>query len=161
MLSFRKVAIVAGTLVLGPLGMAMDAGDSTGGARRARWARSNKKFVELHLKMDTPGIMAMWAEDGVNLVQAEAPMVGRKTIAAWVENVQANMPGYKVTKEEKAFHDMQVRETGRPSIQVAQAPEGNPNLEGYGKMALVLHRQAGGGWKIRAGNVECLAETLK
>ena len=33
--------------------------------------------------------------------------------------------------------------------QVAQAPEGNPNLDGYGKMALVLHREAGGGWKIQ------------
>src|ERR1700747_1859111 len=58
-----------------------------------------------------------------------------------------------VTKEEMAFHDIQVcgdwATEWATEHQVAQAPAGNPNLDGYGKMALVLHREAVGGWKIQ------------
>lgn len=43
--------------------------------------------------MDTPAIMALWVEDGVDLMQGEAPIVGRKTITAWIERLLANMPG--------------------------------------------------------------------
>jgi ketosteroid isomerase-like protein len=136
-----------------------------GGARRnARNANAdarseidafNKRFAELHLKMDTPGIMAMWAEDGVDLMQGEAPISGRKTITAWVENVLSQNPGYKVTKEEIEFHDIQVcgdwATEWATEHQVAKAPEGKRDFDGYGKMALVLHREAGGEWKIKQG----------
>ncbi len=87
------------------------------------------------------------------MMQGEAPIVGRKTITAWIENVLSKMPGYKVTKEEMEFHDIQVcgdwASEWATEHQVAQAPEGKPNFEGYGKMALVLHREAGGEWKIK------------
>ena len=136
--SFRKLRVAVGILGAVVCSVAVGAGDSEGDAR-SELDTFNKKFVELHLRMDTPGIMALWAEDGVDLMHGEAALVGRKTITAWIEGVLANMPGYKVTKEEMEFHD----------IQVAQAPEGKPNFEGYGKMALVLHREAGGGWKIK------------
>ena len=113
----------------------------------------NKRFTELHLKMDTPGIMAMWAEDGVDLMQGEAPIVGRKTITAWVENVLSKSPGYKVTKEEMEFHDIQVcgdwASEWATEHQVAKAPEGKPDFDGHGKMALVLHREPSGEWKIK------------
>jgi len=33
--------------------------------------------------------------------------------------------------------------------QAAQAQEGQPNFDAYAKMALVLHREASGGWKIQ------------
>jgi ketosteroid isomerase-like protein len=32
---------------------------------------------------------------------------------------------------------------------VVQPPEGKPPIEGYGKMMLVLHREANGEWKIK------------
>ena len=146
------VALVAAVLFLGLGGARMSARNSTIDARSEIDA-FNKKFVELHLKMDTPGIMAMWAEGGVDLMQDEAPIVGRKTITVWVENVLSKNPGYKVTKEEMEFHDIQVcgdwATEWATEHQVAQAPEGKPNFEGYGKMALVLHREASGEWKIK------------
>ena len=152
MLSFRKEAIVVGSLLLGRLGIVIRPGDSSGGARGEVDA-FNKKLVELHLKMDTPGIMAMWAEDGVDLIEGEAPMVGRKTITAWIENVLAKMPEYQVTKQEMVFHDIHLcgdwATEWATGHRVAQAPEGRPNFEGYGKMALVLHRDASGEWKIQ------------
>jgi hypothetical protein len=38
----------------------------------------------------------------------EASMIGKKAIQAWVEDILAKMPGYKVTKQEMEFHDIQV-----------------------------------------------------
>lgn len=145
------MAGAAGILLMGLGGARMSARDANADARGEIDA-FNKKFLELHLKMDTPGIMAMWAEDGVDLMQGEAPIVGRKTITAWVEGVLAKIPAYKVTKEEMEFHDIQVcgdcATEWATEHQVAKAPEGKPDFDGYGKMAFVLHRE-GGKWKIK------------
>jgi len=152
MTGFFRASLVAGLLFFGLASARMSAREANAEARSEIDA-FNKKFTELHLKMDTPGIMAMWAEDGVDLMQGEAPLVGRKTITAWVEEILSKMPGYKVTKEEMEFHDIQVcgdwATEWATEHQVAQAPEGKPNFEGYGKMALVLHREANGEWKIK------------
>lgn len=113
----------------------------------------NKRYVELHEKMDTAGILALWAEDGVDLMPGAAAMVGRKKIAAWVEDIVAKMPGYKVTKQEMEFHDIHVcgdwASEWATEHQVVQPPDGKPVIETYGKMALVLHREANGGWKVQ------------
>lgn len=144
-------ALAAGVLLFGLGGTRIRARNFNADARSEIDA-FNKKFVELHLKMDTPGTMAMWSEDGVDLMQGEAPMVGRKTINAWVEGILSKIQGYKVTKEEMEFHDIQVcgdwATEWATEHQVAKAPEGKRDFDGYGKMALVLHREAGE-WKIK------------
>ena len=113
----------------------------------------NKRYVELNLKMDTPGILTLWTEDGVDLMPGNAPMIGRKKIAAWVEDIVAKMPGFKVTKQEMEFHDIQVRgdwaSEWATEHQVVQPPEGKPPIESYGKIAVVLHREANGEWKVQ------------
>lgn len=151
MLRVRIAAVAAGILLLGVGGVRMSARNSNADVRSEIDA-FNRKFVELHSKMDTPGIMAMWAEDGVDLMQGEAPIVGRKTITAWVENTLAKNSGYKVAKEEMEFHDIQVcgdwATEWATEHQVAKAPEGKPDFDGYGKMALVLRRDGNGRWKI-------------
>ena len=148
---FVKALAFAGVLSFVLYAGGIGARDSKGEARTEIEA-FNKKFLDRHLKMDTPGIMAMWADDGLDLMQGEAPIVGRKTITTWIENVLANMPGYKVTKEEMEFHDIQVcgdwATEWATEHQVAKAPEGKPDFDGYGKMAFVLHREAGE-WKIK------------
>jgi ketosteroid isomerase-like protein len=104
---FWRTAVVAAIVLMMASGIRMKAGDSNSTGTKEIEA-FNKKFVELHLKMDTPGIMAMWTEDGVDLMQGEAPIVGRKKITAWIEDILAKMPGYKVMTEEMEFHDIQV-----------------------------------------------------
>ena len=86
--------LAAGVLLFGPSDARIKARNSNADARSEIDA-FNKRFVELHLKMDTPGTMAMWSDDGVDLMQGEAPIVGRKTITVWVEGVLAKIPGYK------------------------------------------------------------------
>lgn len=116
-------------------------------------ARFNAHYLELHLKMDNAGIFALWADDGVDLMPGEAPLIGRPAIQAWVENILAKMPGYKVTKQEMEFHDIAVSGDWASEWalehQVVQPPDGKEPIETWGKMALVLHRDASGTWKIK------------
>jgi uncharacterized protein (TIGR02246 family) len=113
----------------------------------------NKRYVELHLKMDTAGILALWAEDGVDLMPGDAALMGRKKISTWVEDILAKMPGYKVMKQEMEFHDIHVcgewASEWASEHQVVQPPDGKPVIESYGKMALVLRREANGEWKVQ------------
>ena len=151
-MSLRKTAIALGIVAMMIGAMRIAAGQSKDEGPK-EIAAFNAKFVDLHLKMDTPGIMAMWAEDGVDLMQGEKPIVGRKTITAWIEDILSKMPGYKVTKEELEFHDIHVcgdwATEWATEHQVAKAPEGKEDFDGYGKIALVLHREANGEWKIK------------
>jgi uncharacterized protein (TIGR02246 family) len=113
----------------------------------------NKRYVELHLKMDTAGLLALWAEDGVDLMPGDAAMIGKKKIVAWVEDIVAKMPGYKVTKQEMEFHDIHVcgdwASEWATEHQVVQPPDSKPPIESFGKMALVLHREANSEWKVQ------------
>ena len=113
----------------------------------------NKRYVELHLKMDTAGIFATWAEDGVSLMPGEAPLIGKKAIVAWVEDILSQMPGYKVVEEEIDFHDIQISgdwaSEWANEHQVVQPPNGKTVIDSRGKMALVLHREASGEWKVK------------
>ena len=113
----------------------------------------NKNYVELHLKMDTAGVLKLWEEDGVDLMPGDAPMIGKKKIVAWVEDIVAKMPGYKVLKQDMEFHDIQVcgdwASEWATEHQMVQPSDGKPVIEGYGKMALVLHRGANGEWKVK------------
>jgi uncharacterized protein (TIGR02246 family) len=141
-------------LVLIGLGVAVTAGAGRGPANAEdEIAAFNKRYVELHLKMDTAGIFALWSEDGVDLMPGDAAMLGKKKIQAWVEDILARMPGYKVTKQEMEFHDIHVcgdwASEWATEHQVVEPPDGKPPIESYGKMALILHRDASGAWKVQ------------
>src|SRR5271167_2717559 len=77
------LAVVVGGMAGGAFGV------GAGGSREEIEA-FNKRYVELHLKMDTAGIFATWAEDGVSLMPGEAPLIGKKAIVVWVENILAD-----------------------------------------------------------------------
>jgi len=147
----RKYLLMAGIVVLALCAIRVRA-RGTEDARRTEIDAFNKRYVELHLKMDTYGILALWAEDGVDLMPGDSPLLGRKKITAWVEDILAKMPGYKVTKQEMEFHDIRVcgdwASEWATEHQVVQPPDGKPPIENYGKMALVLYREASGEWKV-------------
>jgi uncharacterized protein (TIGR02246 family) len=112
----------------------------------------NQNYLALHQKMDTPGILSLWAEDGVDLMPGENPLIGRPAITAWLNAVLAKMPGIKVTKQEMTFHDIRVNGNWATEWatehQVAQRPDGKV-FDGYGKIALILHRASNGEWKVQ------------
>jgi uncharacterized protein (TIGR02246 family) len=133
--------------------MAVSAFGMNGGGARDEIDAFNKRYVEMHLKMDTAAIFGTWAEDGVSLMPGEAPLVGKKAIVAWVENILLQMPGYKVVREEIEFHDIQISgdwaSEWATEHQVVQPPDGKPVIDSRGKMALVLHREGNGEWRVK------------
>jgi ketosteroid isomerase-like protein len=114
--------------------------------------RFNQKLIQLHLNMDHAGILALWADDGVDLMPDTPPIVGKAAITAWLNNVLAGLQGYKVTKQEMEFHDVRISADWASEWanvhQVVQPPEGKPPIESYGKIAFVLHRRVNGEWEI-------------
>lgn len=146
-------AILGACFVALLMGMGLVKARTAEDAGRKEIEAFNNRYVELHLKMDTAGILGLWAEDGVDLMPGDGPMMGKKKIVAWVEDLVAKMPGYKVTKQELEFHDIQVcgewATEWASEHQVVQPPEGKPPIASYGKMALVLHREASGEWKVQ------------
>jgi len=112
----------------------------------------NKKYREMHLNMDTQGIFSSWAEDGVDLMPGEAPIIGKKAIVAWVQGILATIPGHKVVTQDMEFHDIHVScdwaSEWATEHQVVQLANGKEPIETFGKMALILHREANGEWKI-------------
>jgi uncharacterized protein (TIGR02246 family) len=147
-----KIVLVAGIMVLAAGGLWVKAAGSDGEGQKEIEA-FNKRYLELHLKMDTAGILALWEEDGVDLMPGDAAMIGRKKISAWVEDIVAKMPGYKVMKQEMEFHDIHVcgewASEWATEHQVVQPPDRKPVIDSYGKMALVLHRRENGEWKVQ------------
>ena len=144
------LAVVSISLVL--LGTVLAAPRSSGGpAADADLAPFNAAFREVILKMDSAGTVALWAEDGVSLLPDTAPMVGKQAIARFMDGVTKDFAGYQVTKEEIAWKDMRVSgdwasEWGVVHQEVLPPGE-KPAIEVYGRIALVLHKEAGA-WKI-------------
>jgi uncharacterized protein (TIGR02246 family) len=146
-------SLVAAGLLLGALwtvhGAATDAGDDV----QKEIEAFNAKFGEVEQHMDNPGVMALWANDGVSLLPGMAPLTGKKTIAKWLDDIVAQMPGYRMVKVENEFHDIQVSgdwasEWGT-THQIVQSPDGKPPIESRGKILLVLHKERDGNWKIK------------
>jgi ketosteroid isomerase-like protein len=146
----REMGVRTGFLVFVFLGLAASGTSPKG--ETSEIEGFNRKFVELILTTDHRGMLATWAEDGVDLMPGEAPLVGKAAITKWIKNLESRAPGSNVTSEDVRFHDIQVSEdwasewaTERQIVQ----PQGKPPIEGYGKIALVLHRDKSGQWKIK------------
>ena len=139
------MAVLAGSL-------AMVAHARSGGSPKDEIEAFNKRYIEIHLNMDTQAIFATWAEEGVDLMPGMEPMIGKKAIVAWVEKIVSQMQGYKVVKEEVEFHDIHISgdwaSEWATEHQVVQPPGAEKMIESRGKMAIVLHREANGEWKI-------------
>ena len=148
----NRIQIVSLALVLVLLSVVSSSARNKGDAK-AEIGRFNQKFAALHLKMDHAGILAMWADDGVDLMPGEDPLIGKKAITAWLADVQSRMVGHRVTKEELQFHDIPISgdwaSEWATEDQAIQMPDGKPSVDGYGKIALVLKREPSGAWKIK------------
>ena len=112
----------------------------------------NEKFINAHLRMDHPAIIAMWAEDGVSLLPSMAPLVGRAAIGKFINEIAAQMPGYKIVREKIDFHDIEVSGDWASEWGIETQglqPPNQPSMEGYGKILFVLHKDSSGRWKIQ------------
>jgi uncharacterized protein (TIGR02246 family) len=121
--------------------------------QRAGIEAFNRALDEATRHMDNAAILALWEEDGTSLLPSTKPMVGKKAIAAFLEQVMAQLQGAHMEKFESSCFDIQVSGDWASEWcvehQIVQLPTGKPPLEGWGKMLLVLHRGAGGKWRLK------------
>ena len=122
------------------------------GSSRAELDAFNKRFIAAHLRMDNAAVMSMWAEDGVSLLPTTEPMIGKETIGKFMDDVVKRMPGYHMQKIDIDFQGIEVSGDWASEWalehQVVQPPPGKPVFDSYGKLLLVLHREADGNWRI-------------
>ena len=112
----------------------------------------NKKYIAAHLRMDNAAVTSMWAEDGISLLPATDPIIGKDAIGKFMDDVTGKMPGYHMQKMDVDFQGIEVSgdwaSEWAEEHQVVQPPPGRRVIDSYGKLLLVLHREADGNWRI-------------
>ena len=120
-------------------------------ARRAVDAL-NAQEVKACQAMDNAASAALWADDGVDLIQGLEPMVGKGAIGAWLNGLTPGLKGAKMVYCTIDWKQITIQgdwayEWGI-NRQRIEFPPPQQAFESEGKMTLVLKRQATGEWKI-------------
>ena len=112
----------------------------------------NRSFANATRNMDNAATLALWDDDGVSLLPSTKPIIGKPAITKFMTDVLASFPGAHMTSFESECHDIHVSGDWATEWctehQIVAMPDGKPPFNGYGKMLLVLHRGAGGAWRI-------------
>jgi ketosteroid isomerase-like protein len=100
-------------------------------------------------RADVQGLIDFWCEDGINLAQGKAPVIGKAALAVqtrenWAAIAFANR--LHDLKEVRVFSDEWAMMWGLYSDE--RTPKaGGPTKKYYGKVLLILRRQPDGSWK--------------
>jgi uncharacterized protein (TIGR02246 family) len=148
-LKMKALMMMAACLALATFVFTRSEGKAT--ASRAEIDAFNKKYIAAHLRMDNAAVLGMWAEDGISLLPATDPMIGKEAIGKFMGEVVGRMPGYHMQKMDVDFQGIEVSgdwaSEWAEEHQVVQPP-GKPVIDNYGKLLLVLHREADGNWRL-------------
>src|SRR5947207_1727535 len=68
----------------------------------------NKALDSATRSMNNAAVLALWENDGVSLLPSTAPIVGKKAIGKFLDDVVAMYPGGKMKKFEMQCHDITV-----------------------------------------------------
>jgi ketosteroid isomerase-like protein len=121
-------------------------------AARAGIDRFNKALDAATLHMDNAATLALWEEDGVSLLPQTPPVIGKKAIAKFLDDVMAGIGGAKMEKFELECFDIDVTGTSATEWcnehQIVQLP-GDKKFDGRGRMLLVLHQAPDGVWRMK------------
>ena len=113
----------------------------------------NRALIQATTRMDNAAALALWEDDGITLLPQTQPIIGKKAIAKFLEDVSAQLSGARMEKFEMRCFD--IERTGNFATewceehQHVMLPDGKPPFDGRGKMLLVLHRGVDGKWRMR------------
>lgn len=115
-------------------------------------ATLNQKEADACRKMDNDASAALWADDGTDLIQGLAPMIGKEAISKWYESLKPQLRGAKMEYCTIEWHTIKIQddwawEWGITRQKIDPPPPQEP-FESNGKMLLILKRQVDGHWKI-------------
>ncbi len=112
----------------------------------------NQKEAESCRTMDNSISKALWAEDGVDLIQGLQPMVGKKAISDWLDSLTPQLKGTKMEYCTIDWHDLKIdgdwAYEWAITRQKIDPPAPQKPFESAGKMVLILRRQPDGAWKV-------------
>ena len=102
--------------------------------------------------MDNAATIALWEDDGVSLLPSTKPIVGKKAIAQFMDEVTRQITGARMASFTLRCFD--IAASGPLGTewcmehQVVVFADGKPPFDGWGKMLLVLHRGNDGRWRL-------------
>jgi ketosteroid isomerase-like protein len=116
-------------------------------------AEFNRALIQATTQMDNAAVLALWDDDGIALLPQTKPMIGKRALAKFLDEVSSQLPGARMEKFElKCFDAESNGDTATEWCEEHQHvvfPDGKPPFDGRGKMLLVLHRGADGKWRMR------------
>ena len=132
--------------------IAMPLGAQMAERSRAEIETFNRQFAEATRQMDNTAIVELWAEDGISLLPATKPIVGKAAIQAFMESVTSQFKGARMERFELQCSGIEV--TGDMASewcvehQVVHLADDKPPYDGRGHILLVLRRDADGKWRL-------------
>jgi ketosteroid isomerase-like protein len=121
--------------------------------RQAEVERFNEATIDATKRMDEEATLALWEQDGVSLLPASAPVVGKPAIRAFLHKVLSSMPGARVRSFDMRCSGLEIEGDVATEYceehQIVDMPEGKPPFDGHGKLLYVLHRGADRTWRAR------------
>jgi ketosteroid isomerase-like protein len=128
------------------------AGD-TPGAARSGIDEFNRALIQATNRMDNAATLALWEDDGVDLLPQTKPIVGKKAIAAFYDDVTKDLAGARMEKFDLKCFDIEIAQDWATEWctehQHVLLPAGKPPFDGWGTLLLVLHRGTDGKWRLR------------
>lgn len=113
----------------------------------------NRALNQATTRMDNAAALALWEDDGITLLPQTKPIIGKKAIAKFLDDISSQLLGARMEKFEMKCFDIErsgdfATEWCEEHQHVA-LPDGKPAFDGRGKMLLILHRGADGKWRMR------------
>jgi ketosteroid isomerase-like protein len=113
----------------------------------------NRALIQATTRMDNSAALALWEDNGISLLPQTKPIVGKRAIAKFLDDVSAQLVGAKMEKfEMHCFALEAVKDWASEWCEEHQhviLPDGKPPFDGRGKMLLILHRGDDGKWRMR------------
>jgi ketosteroid isomerase-like protein len=142
---FRMLAIAAS------LAMTFVAHAGAAPSDSAGVARFNERFAAATRAMSDSSVLALWDDDGISLLPMQAPLVGKPALRAMLAGVRARYPDAHMRSFDCRCHDLEIAGDWASEWcdehQVVDLPD-HKVFDGRGRMLLVLHRDAGGAWRL-------------
>jgi ketosteroid isomerase-like protein len=123
------------------------------GDARAGIDAFNRSMIDATTRMDNAAVVSLWEDDGVSLLPSTKPIAGKKTLAAFMDDVTSHLPEAHMRSFEMHCDGIEVSGDLATEYcdehQVVDLGAGKPPFDGTGKMLFVLHRGADGKWRLR------------